>query len=84
MLFLGSGLGDRYLLELFNQMVELYGPGTLPHFVMAPAGELDADFLRRCFGIWVHEVAHHEDVPRVISSLPVATGRHGSDGRRTP
>jgi hypothetical protein len=69
LLFLGSGLADRYLLDLFSQVIELYGPTSHPHFAIAVRGELDVEFLRRHFGIWVHEISTYDDLPDAITSL---------------
>lgn len=77
LLFLGSGLSDPYLLDLFGQVIELYGPGGHPHFAVSTRNELDAPFLRRHFGIWVHEIDDHDELPGLIRAL-------GADAARTP
>jgi hypothetical protein len=41
LLFLGSGLAEPYLLDLFSQIIELYGPSSSPHFAIASRGKLD-------------------------------------------
>lgn len=69
LLFLGSGLADRYLLDLFSQVIELHGPGPRPHFAIAARGTLDPEFLRHNYGIWVHEIAHHREVPVLLGQL---------------
>ena len=69
LLFLGSGLADRYLLDLFGQVIELYGPTSHPHFAIAVRGRLDVEFLRRQFGIWVHEISAYDELPDAIGSL---------------
>jgi len=47
-LFLGSGLQEDYLVNLFGEILLTYGPGTLQHYAMMPAdeAELHGDFLR--------------------------------------
>ena len=51
--FLGAGLNDQYFLELFNEIIELYGPSPYPHFALMKKGTCDPDFIRQYFGIWV-------------------------------
>jgi hypothetical protein len=51
LLFLGSGLSDPYLLDVFDQVVELYGPSPNTHLAIGKAGKFDRDFLRHHFGI---------------------------------
>jgi hypothetical protein len=75
LLFLGSGVSDPYLLDLFSQVVELYGPSPRPHFVVSKRGELDGAFLRRQFGIWVHEIDDHGELPALIRGIGTAAGR---------
>jgi hypothetical protein len=69
LLFLGSGLRDRYLLDLFSQIAELYGPSSQQHYAVVRRGELDAEFLQRYFGIWVVQVEDHEEIPALLESL---------------
>ena len=69
LLFLGSGLNDRYLLDLFSQIIELYGPSARPHFAIAATDSLDPQFLRRNYGIWVHEISSHTQLPQVLNDL---------------
>ncbi|RKH92865.1 SIR2 family protein [Corallococcus sp. AB038B] len=60
LLFVGSGLQEQYLLDLFSEIREFYGPNGHLHFAFAPKGELDVDFLLREFQIAVVEY----DVPK--------------------
>lgn len=55
LLFLGSGLAEPYLLELLGEVLQLVGPAARPHFAVLPRGEVDADFLRSRFGVFVLE-----------------------------
>ncbi len=79
LLFLGSGLGDRYLMDLFGQIIELVGPSPHPHFAIAPRGEFQLDLLQRDFGIWVHEISGHPKLPTTIDA-PLWTTQHGPRG----
>ncbi|SFO74512.1 SIR2-like domain-containing protein [Geodermatophilus dictyosporus] len=69
LLFLGSGLGDRYLMDLFGQVIELVGPSPHPHFAIATRGGLQLDLLQRDFGIWVHEISGHQELPATIQAV---------------
>jgi hypothetical protein len=76
LLFLGSGLRETYLQELFGEVLELYGPSPLTHFAIMPRGEVDPAFLYARFQIAVVEYepgpAGHAEVPRLLSSLHAA------------
>jgi hypothetical protein len=67
--FLGSGLRDRYLLDLFSQIAELYGPSSQQHYAVVRRGELDAAFMQRYFGIWVLQVDDHNEIPGLVGSF---------------
>ena len=69
LLFLGSGLADPYLLDLFGQVIELTGPNPLPHFALVPEGEVDVDFLTRRLGITPIVYSHHGEVPEFVDAL---------------
>ena len=69
LLFLGSGLRDRYLLDLFSQVAELYGPSSQQHYAVMPKGEVDPQFLRRYFGIWVKEVSSTDEIPDLLNMV---------------
>lgn len=75
LLFLGSGVSDPYLLDLFSQVVELYGPSPRPHFAVSMRGEHDVPFLRRQFGIWVHEIDDYDELPSLIRGIGAAARR---------
>jgi SIR2-like domain len=46
LLFLGSGLRDPYLQELFGEVLELFGPSTRPHYALLSQGDgVDDTFL---------------------------------------
>src|SRR5690606_21836728 len=47
LLFLGSSLTDSYLIDLFGEVVEMFGPVPRPHYALVPASSnIDEDFLR--------------------------------------
>lgn len=45
LLFLGSGLTETYFRSLFDEVVELVGPSSSPHFALVKKGNLDAEFM---------------------------------------
>lgn len=55
LLFLGSGIQENYLQELFGEVLEFYGPSTRPHYAFLEAGQVDPDFLLARFQIIVVE-----------------------------
>jgi hypothetical protein len=69
LLFLGCGLADPYLLELFGQVLELTGPTPLPHFALVHRDEVDVDFLQRRLGIVPILYSDHNEVPAVLDEL---------------
>jgi hypothetical protein len=68
-LFLGSGLSDPYLLDLFSEIVELYGPSPRPHFVMTPGDKFPVDWYRESFGIHVVKLNGWADLPVVLTGI---------------
>jgi SIR2-like domain len=74
-LFLGAGLEDPYLLELFGEIIELLGSVPHMHYALVPKDALDSDFLLRRPQIRTIEYevteksGHSEQVHRFISSL---------------
>jgi hypothetical protein len=69
-LFLGSGLRETYLQELFGEVLELYGPSTHTHFAIMPYGEVDPSFMYARFQIAVVEYkGDHGEVPRRLKEL---------------
>ena len=67
--FLGSGLREHYFLDLFSEIVELYGLSPEPHFAILPRGQADTEFLRHYFGIWIHEIDDHRHLPHVLEEI---------------
>ena len=54
-LFLGAGLSENYLLELFGEVLEMTGMSPYPHYAFVNEGEVDPDFLRSRLNILVIE-----------------------------
>ena len=75
LLFLGSGLRDTYFLDLFSEIIELYGPSPHPHYAVVAPGSADPDFLRLYFGIWVWETRHANLTPLLKKLARRITGR---------
>lgn len=71
LLFLGTGLRDRYLLELFGEITELAGPAPRPHFAIVEKGEVDVRFLETRLNITVIEYdrGRHEVVEEILREL---------------
>lgn len=55
LLFLGAGLQESYLQELFGEVLEFYGPGARTHYAFIQKGEVDAAFMLARFQIVVVE-----------------------------
>jgi hypothetical protein len=69
LLFLGSSLTDRYLLDLFSQIIELTGPNAYPHYAIMQRDALDPALMQRNFGIWVHEITEFDEIPDLVRQL---------------
>ncbi len=50
-LFLGSGLSEPYFLSLFDEIIELTGAPSRPHFALVQCGDVDPDFMRQRYHI---------------------------------
>ncbi len=79
-LFVGSGLKETYLLELFGEVMELWGPSVHPNYAIVPEGEVDRDFLLARFETVVVEYdadqpAHHGAVPQMLEELADSVDR---------
>lgn len=68
-LFLGSSLGDTYLLDLFGEILEFSGANPLPHYAMVKKGTVDVPFLRSRFNIIALEYEDHGDLPAWLDTL---------------
>jgi len=82
LLFLGAGIQESYLQELFGEVLEFYGPGTRSHYAFLPKGEVDPDFMLARFQIIVSEYpkGDHDAVRRRLNRLAAEIRRP----RRTP
>lgn len=71
LLFLGSGIRESYLQELFGEVLELHGPGDRPHYALVQKGELDPDFMLARFQILVVEYSkgQHGEVEACLLKL---------------
>jgi hypothetical protein len=69
LLFLGSSLGDAYLLDLFGEILEFSGANPMPHYAMVERGRVDAPFLRSRFNIIALEYESHDEVPEWLDAL---------------
>lgn len=69
--FLGSGIREPYVQDLFSEILEIYGPSARPHYAILPAGEVDPDFLLARFQIVVVEYPPdaHGELPKMIETL---------------
>lgn len=72
LLFLGSGLQDPYLLDLFGEVLEKAGPNPVPHFAVVRQGEVDSDFLHSSLNIIAYEVTDHEGVIAFLEAFRTA------------
>lgn len=73
-LFLGSGLAENYLLELFGEALEMTGMSPYPHYAFVQKGEVDPDFLTSRLNILVIEYprGEHEHVTLRLNRLAEA------------
>jgi hypothetical protein len=60
LLFLGAGIQETYMQELFGEVLEHYGPGSRPHYAFIQQGEVDPDFMLARFQIIALEYPHGE------------------------
>jgi hypothetical protein len=74
LLFLGSGISETYLQELFGEVLELFGPSTRPHYALLPEGAADPEFLLSRFQITVatYKDQQHVAVPQSLKELKAA------------
>jgi hypothetical protein len=69
LLFVGSGLQESYLLELFGEILELYGPNPRYHHALVRRGHADVEFLLARFNTIAVEYAEHDDLPGLLGEL---------------
>jgi hypothetical protein len=68
-LFLGSSLSEEYFLNLFGEILEIYGPNPWPHFAFVEQGKTDAWFLLERMNISVCEYRTHGELPDMLIKL---------------
>lgn len=74
--FLGSGLSESYLLELFGEVLEIFGPSARPNYALMRRGEVDPEFMLARFHTEVFEYDSHEDLPLLLGQLAEAIEQH--------
>lgn len=77
-LFLGSSLGDAYLLDLFGEILEFAGANPLPHYAMVKRGTVDAPFLRSRFNIIALQYDDFPELPGWLDTLKAEVDRAGT------
>lgn len=77
-LFLGSSLGDTYLLDLFGEILEFAGANPLPHYAMVQRDTVDAPFLRSRFNIIALQYEEHDQLPGWLETLRAEIDRAGT------
>lgn len=75
LLFVGAGLKESYLQELFGEVLETFGPGSRPHYAFIPRGEVDAGFLLARFQIVCVEYDEHGFVAQRLDELAAMARR---------
>ena len=78
LLFLGSGILEDYLLNLFSEIIYNHGPSAFPHIAILPKHELDSGrfdirFLKTRLGITPLFWENYGDIPGLLSQLKDAT-----------
>lgn len=68
-LFVGSGLADQYLLNLFGEALEIFGASPFPHYALVKKGSTDPEFLRSRLNTFVYEYEGHGDLPAILNEL---------------
>jgi len=70
LLFLGSGLSEEYLWNLFGETLELCGPSPVPHFAFLPKQNgVDVRFLAEEMNITVCEYESHDELKPWLEQL---------------
>lgn len=82
LLFLGSGVQEDYLINLFSEIIHHHGPSAHTHHAVfhdSQRGAVDAAFFRLRLGIEPLFVADHTAIPALLARL-----RSNVSSRRTP
>ncbi len=72
LLFLGSGILEDYLVNLFGEIAHHYGPSPHPHFALFPAmahKTLDAQFLQTRLGIVPVFFERFDVLPKLLDEM---------------
>ncbi len=69
LLFLGSSLADQYFLNLFGEVLEIFGPSPYSHYALALKGQTDPEFLRSRLNTFVYEYDEYGDLPDILNEL---------------
>lgn len=72
LLFLGSGILEDYLINLFGEIAHHYGPGPHPHFALFSENSrktLDVRFLQTRLGIAPVFYGHHSELGEMLGRL---------------
>jgi hypothetical protein len=74
---------------MFNQVSELYGASSQPHYAVVRNDEVDVEFLGRYFGIRVVQVDQYQKIPSLLSQIQAgandfAASRCWSYRKRSP
>jgi hypothetical protein len=75
LLFMGSGLQEDYLVNLFSEIVHHHGLGALPHFALVSSEDkkgIDTWFLEVRLGIVPVDYGSHDDLPGHLKNLAAA------------
>lgn len=75
LLFLGAGLQENYLQELFGEVLEFYGPSAHPHYAFIQKGEVDPGFMLSRFQIVVVEYDEHTEILEWLKNLQEEVSR---------
>lgn len=87
LLFLGSGILEDYLVNLFGEIAHHYGPGPHPHFALFSDDKrpsLDASFLQTRLGIipvFYSPADHHAELPRLLNRFADSISGEGLSSR---
>ncbi len=70
-LFMGSGLTESYILDLFGEVLTYFGPNPRPHFAFLRAKEAEhrAEFLSHRLNTTVITYDNHDDLPLMLDEL---------------
>ncbi len=75
LLFIGSGLLEDYLVNLFGEIIHYHGPGPYPHFALLSGSEaerFDPWFLENRLGVVPVFYKSHTDLPGFLDELASA------------